>query len=516
LKKKVASATVLSLFLISALTLTLNIQPAKSDYVWSETIYIRADGSIDPPDAPISTVDNVTYTFIGNINDSIVVERSNIIIDGNEYTLQGSGNENGFYSERTNNVTITRANIKGFKRGVYFSSTSHNIIFGNNITANEWFGICFGNSSNNIIANNSITNNGLGVYFWGSSNNNTVANNNITANGDDGIHLSNSLNNTIASNNIKANNQYGIWLKDSSNKNTITNNNMTLNNGVGIYLSGSLSQCSNNIVGNNNIVNNKNGIFLWDSSNNSIANNNITANNLLGIEVINSINNSIANNNIANNWRGISLGYSSNNIIYHNNFINNTNQTNVYDSPNNVWDNGYPSGGNYWSDYTGVDEKSGPNQDQLGSDGIGDTPYVITSFVNNRDRYPLMHPWSTLPVHNINTGLGYAKVQEAINAPETLNGNTIFVESGTYYENVIVNKTLSLIGENTETTIIDGKRTGIVVLVTASNVTVSGFTIKNAEVGMRIESDGNKIENNAITDNGCGISILFKRQHSSG
>ena len=48
----------------------------------------------------------------------------------------------------------------------------------------------------------------------------------------------------------------------------------------------------------------------------------------------------------------------------------------------NVWDYGYPSGGNYWSDYVGVDAKSGPHQDLLGSDGVGDTLYVID--VNNR------------------------------------------------------------------------------------------------------------------------------------
>jgi len=52
----------------------------------------------------------------------------------------------------------------------------------------------------------------------------------------------------------------------------------------------------------------------------------------------------------------------------------------------NFWDDGYPSGGNYWSDYTGVDANS---------DGIGETPYVID--VNNTDRYPLVNPWTPTP-----------------------------------------------------------------------------------------------------------------------
>jgi nitrous oxidase accessory protein NosD len=58
----------------------------------------------------------------------------------------------------------------------------------------------------------------------------------------------------------------------------------------------------------------------------------------------------------------------------------------------NTWDDGYPSGGNYWSNYTGIDEYSGPSQNETGSDGIGDTPYVIDE--NNTDRYPLMAPFS--------------------------------------------------------------------------------------------------------------------------
>lgn len=53
-----------------------------------------------------------------------------------------------------------------------------------------------------------------------------------------------------------------------------------------------------------------------------------------------------------------------------------------------AWDNGYPSGGNFWSDYEGADQKSGPNQDQPGSDGIGDTRRNVSS--KGFDRYPLM------------------------------------------------------------------------------------------------------------------------------
>jgi len=61
----------------------------------------------------------------------------------------------------------------------------------------------------------------------------------------------------------------------------------------------------------------------------------------------------------------------------------------------NVWDDGYPSGGNYWSDHIDVDNNKGPYQNITGSDGIWDNLYMINS--NNTDRYPLAFPYETQP-----------------------------------------------------------------------------------------------------------------------
>jgi len=162
-------------------------------------IYIRPDGSIDPPIAPIQR-DVDLYTLTGNIasdTHGIVIERNNVIIDGNGHTLQGAGNGDGFYLSGVNNVTIKRTCIQGFYRGIYLYSSSY---------------------------------------------------------------------------------------------------------------------------------------------------------------------------------------------IYHNNFVNNTIQA-ISPVSENIWDDGYPSGGNYWSDYTGVDADG---------DGIGDSPYVIEA--NNQDNHPLINRW---PSHDI-------------------------------------------------------------------------------------------------------------------
>jgi parallel beta-helix repeat protein len=115
-----------------------------------------------------------------------------------------------------------------------------------------------------------------------------------------------------------------------------------------------------------------------------------------GIDLSDRNNVTIKNVRIKGFGNGIRLYSSSNNIIYHNNFIDNTKQVYILESGyGNLWDAGYPSGGNYWSDYTGIDEYSGSGQNETGSDGIGDTPYVIDE--NNQDNYPLMNPWTPSP-----------------------------------------------------------------------------------------------------------------------
>ncbi|MEM2930590.1 MAG: NosD domain-containing protein [Thermoproteota archaeon] len=134
------------------------------------------------------------------------------------------------------------------------------------------------------------------------------------------------------------------------------------------------------------------GIFFYFSSNNHIVNCTFTGNVFAGITLSYSNNNSIVNCTVSNNKFGIISAYSYDNSLYYNNFISNGVHAYCIDSKN-TWDNYYPSGGNYWSDYTGEDCRSGLNQDEPGADSIWDEPYVIS--VNNRDYYPLVTPYGT-------------------------------------------------------------------------------------------------------------------------
>jgi len=169
----------------------------------------------------------------------------------------------------------------------------------------------------------------------------------------------------------------------------IIRSNIIKNNGQsGISCSNPTFGYSNNIC--NNIIHNNNddGIRLCSDGNN-IVGNMISENNLYGIRLTNK---------------------SCNNSLYHNNIINNT--QNAYDECNNTWDNGYPSCGNYWSDYSGVDNYSGPNQNILGPDGVGDIPYDLPCEYAT-DRYPLMEPYGMTKL-TMSIGAGLLKSSASI------------------------------------------------------------------------------------------------------
>jgi parallel beta-helix repeat protein len=109
-----------------------------------------------------------------------------------------------------------------------------------------------------------------------------------------------------------------------------------------------------------------------------------------GIMAFQSDCNSIVNNNITGNALGINLVESSElNLVHYNNMVGNGLQ--AHDDGGNLWNRSYPLGGNFWSDYAGPDAFSGINQDQAGSDGIGDAPYTaISGSSGSQDQYPLM------------------------------------------------------------------------------------------------------------------------------
>jgi len=405
--------------------------------LYSGTVYIKSDGSIYPADAPLTTTDNITYTLTDNISGAIVIERDNIIINGSGYVVQGLGSGTGIDASNRNNVTIKNIVVENFSKcidasyssnikiignnlitkgdyGIYVYSTSYIIIKENNIIESEHCGIFISASSDIRIERNNVTNAAntkylnYGIYFATSCSNITITENNITRN-DYGIYAEGDSDITITKNIFLNNSESAFRLYKASNvkaiendmrynhggaslrksKSAIVRKNTFFNNTCNLY-----SYSSSNItITENNITKGKYGMYFYESSNITITKN-ICFNNTYGVYLYYSSNITVTENNITRNDNGVYLEGASNNVFYHNNFIYNTLQVNICVSGINIWDNGYSGGGNYWSDYAGVDKYSGVKQNKPGVDGIGDTPYIIDE--NNTDRYPLMKPWKTM------------------------------------------------------------------------------------------------------------------------
>ena len=220
--KEILLRIMLAIFILNLFSIALTSSVSEAN----DSIYIRSDGSIDPPTAPIQRNGNV-YTLTGDIYDkTIIVEKDDIVMDGNKHTIQGTGIHlsKGLDLSNREGVTVKNIRVGGFYYGISLNSSQYNII------------------SRNII--------------FGCT--------------------------------------YVIHARESR------------------Y-----------------------------------------------------------------------------NKIFHNNFINQLNR--VYRGIN-VWDNGYPYGGNYWSDSYNEDFYSGPHQDVIGSDGIGDLIRNIDE--DNFDNYPLMGMYS--------------------------------------------------------------------------------------------------------------------------
>jgi len=397
-----------------------------SDGTVANTVKIHRNGS--------------TYTFTENINDSILVEKSNITIDGNGFTIQGNNGGVGFSLCMVTNVTIKNTNIKGFGKGIFIDHSSNITLFKNNVRCNYvgfwltysvnctlsennltdnhsgiknvWIGD-FGyeewatwNEHHTLIEKNNIANNTYGIELRLYSGNKTITLNKIIKN-DFGIVLDlNSVNNSICENNITENG-IGIMLNYLSSNNLISRNDVASND-IGIMLR---YHSGDNLISENNIIENgKYGIYVENSANNVFSENNISMNGECGIRINQQIRNIISKNNIIDNACGIELNHTfwteiNRNIIgnndvgarfsdisychiLYNNFADNGLHALVERSYNNKWDSGYPLGGNYWSGYVCADSKCGCYQNETGSDGIGDIEYVIDA--DNIDGYPFI------------------------------------------------------------------------------------------------------------------------------
>ena len=331
----------LVLILLLLLFGTLSFASSPKPTFAGGSVYIRCDGTIEPSSAPVKRNGDI-YTMEGDIFGSIVIEKSNITLNGANHLLRGTKDGLGVTLNLTTNVRLENLRVEGFNVGFMLDS-AQNCIISENLLKTNLFGVFLESSSNNVIDRNIIEDAMRGVWL-------------------DGFNCSN---NAILKNNIERNIE-GIVFTDFA---------------------------DHNLVSSNFLENTKENIRLLIASYNVIANNTIASSGC-GIELYISWNNTILGNQIIDNGCGVKLSKDSHgNHFFHNVFVGNAQHVrDVYGVYSNTWDDGYSSGGNYWSDYSDTDHYSGACQNILGSDKIWDKKYVITPEVN-QDNYPLVRPF---------------------------------------------------------------------------------------------------------------------------
>jgi len=424
-EKNAVSGIMLTILLLSMLTLAFDIQLVKTE---PKIIIIPDDYPTIQAGINAANLGDTIYVRAGKYFENVVVTKMVSLVGENKSTtiIDGKGTGSAVLI-RANNVTIRNFMIRnagGGSAGVYVDRYYKNNVLSDNILiSNKWSGVYldYGSSNNtitrNIISNNTAMIDSFGLKLW-SSNNNSFFGNKIT-NNRYGIGMGGSNKNIFHDNEL-AGNAFNLdivssslpgYIHDIDTSNTVdgkpicywiskhsmqvpvdagyvaavSSTNITVKdlnlkkNGQGVLFVNTNNSYITGVTASNNVY----AVYLYSSSYNTIIGNNLSNNNN-GMYLYASSNfNKVVDNEIAsNNANGILL-HSSSNAFYHNNFVNNRN-FHVQKPLNyiNSWDNGYPSGGNYWDTYTGVDANG---------DGIGDTPHIIDS--NNRDNYPLIKPY---------------------------------------------------------------------------------------------------------------------------
>jgi len=415
-------------------------------------ITINADGSVNPQDAPILRSGDY-YTLQSDISESISIYRKNATIDGANKRIslvranstsgpaavsvkadgvtvknfiitnctygirqqQSSGStieNNNIYNtdfpiklENSSSSTVLNNIVELASHGILLDYSTNNTITLNNCSNCVAAGIILQNSDGNIINHNKLRDNDILITF---SNGNQLTGNEVTntEKGYDCISLTNSASNTV-SGNLLVNNGNGPGIElNSENYDTIQSN-IISNCSKGIWLQGKNNY--NKIFSNALTNNSPYGINLDESDSNQVFGNSIKlsqqgSDTEIAIELSNSSSNAFYSNTVSEYPVVVRLAGGASNRIYGNKMLSPQPIVILSNAINTKWDNGYPAGGNFWSNYAGSDAHSGSNQQEAGNDGIGDTACQLRAYNDKYfdsahavvafDNYPLMMEWT--------------------------------------------------------------------------------------------------------------------------
>ncbi|NYB51585.1 MAG: right-handed parallel beta-helix repeat-containing protein [Methanobacteriaceae archaeon] len=524
--------------------LTLNGHTIEISGNFTENIIIHKKVTIKPVSGA-----NVTI-FALNQTEPIFT----IISSGNgsciqDLTIIGAGtsaNAKCINIMSANNCSIIGNVIIGNYYGISLYASNNTLIQNNTINNSLYSAIDITSSSNNKVNFNQFFNGVIGVNIVNSNDNQVLTNylrgiqfcaiylstssrnifaKNIILENTVGIYAYNSMNNTILYNNISSNRAYGIYFSGmnlGSANNIFIGNCISNNCGDGMQFSGSY----NNSIFENDISSNRNrGIYLSSSSAN-LNLNRITGNNVHGLETsdnctINATNNWWGTNEpLVSSASGSAIYTAGGTVLYDPWLVINLTGSVVHVTHQNT------SNSEITADLT--HNNRGENTSGSGSipDGLpvnftttlGSITPTATTKKGKATVILTSSPYSgattvTATMDNQQVSKAFRKsfstIQSAISNSLTVNGDVILVESGTYVENVVVNKNLTIFSEGNVTVRASNPSQPVFKINSSGSGTlIQGFIISGAvnSFGLLLNGCSNcTINSNTITNNFFGI-----------
>jgi len=378
--------------------------------------------------------------------------------------------------------------------GVYINNSNNNTIFGNNITGNL-YGIYVNNSTANEISANNILNNTM-----------------------DGISLNTCSNMTIAYNTVKNNNHNGISINQSDN-NTIYSNSISNNENDGIYLYNSSADINLNRITGNGIC----GLY-------NVGNGTVDAtNNWWGTNNQAEIQNSVQGNMSIDQWIVLSVTSShDHSVIDKASYIitadlthnNNGDDTSSGDSiPDGIPVNFTTTFGTITPSASTRDGKAITTLNSTTNGTVNISIILDNQIINKTINVTMMGAF------NNRTNENFTSIQAAINDTDTRDGDTILLRDGTYTENIIVTKRLTIKPVDGDNVIIQAAESDdesdevdiITITSTGSGSIIQGLNIKGTPdaYGIFLDTANNcNINGNTITDTDCGIYLFMSNNNT--
>ena len=470
----------------------------------SATIKVQDDDTIQDAINGANSGDTIIVSEGNYSEGQINVNKSLTLVADGTVIVNGLQEGHVFYIT-ANNVTIKEFVVNGSKpewpySGICITNVQYCTIE-NSILKDNYYGILINRSRDSLLKGNTAINNQYGIYL-DHSHHNVIEQNNAT-NNRSGIYLDCSHDNIIRQNNATNNESHGIALT-SSRSNLVERNIIKNNNNFGILLftsnSEDIDRSDYNVVKENNATNNQFGIFVRWSYHSFIEENNVTNNKYFGIYLRLSEQTTVNGNNVTKNEWGIRLDFSHNNTIKKNNASNNEYGIQLNGSDRNIIEENTANKNTFYGIAITKFAKSPSNGNTIRKNEAlenGDFDLYWDGTGNNvwKENNYRTRNWNAI----IRVPTDYDTIQNAINAAYPR--DIIQVAAKTYYEHVVINKPLAIMGESCNS-VIDGDGTENIITITADNVTLSGFTIRNGSYGILLWfSSRNVIFGNTISNN---------------